>query len=85
MVNMFHRKIRVNDGFGIAKVVTSTQDKREDKEHGKSPKIRRLQALLDENDSKTQKQLAEQLGSSQRAVSDRPREMEYIHKSGRTG
>ena len=35
MVNMLHRKIRVNDGFGISKVVTSTQDKKEYKEHGK--------------------------------------------------
>ena len=30
MVNMPHRTIRVNDGFGVSKVVTSTQDKKED-------------------------------------------------------
>ena len=39
MVNVLQRKISVNDGFGVSKVVTSTkQDKKEDKEHGKSPK-----------------------------------------------
>ena len=38
MVNMIHRKIRVNDGFGVSKVPISTQDKKEDKEHGKPPK-----------------------------------------------
>ena len=32
MVNMIHRKVRVNDGFGVSKVMTSTQDKKEDKE-----------------------------------------------------
>ena len=38
MVNMLHRKMHVNDGFGVSIVVTSTQDKKEDKEHGKSSK-----------------------------------------------
>jgi len=42
-----------------------------DKEHGKPPKKyedMELQALLDEDDSQTQKQLAEQLSVSQQAV-----------------
>ena len=38
MVNMLHHKIRVNDGFGVSKVVTSPQDKKTDKEHGKLSK-----------------------------------------------
>ena len=38
MVSVYHRKIRVKDGSGVSKVVTSTQDKKEDKEHGKSQK-----------------------------------------------
>ena len=53
-----------------------------DKEHGKPPKRYEdveLQALLDKDDSQTQKQLAEQLSVSQQAVSNRLREM------GKTG
>ena len=42
-----------------------------------------LQALLDEDDSQTQKQLAEQLSISQQAVSNRLREMGKIQKVGR--
>ena len=42
-----------------------------------------LQALLDEDDSQTQKQLAEQLSGSQQAVSNRLREMGKIQKVGR--
>jgi len=43
-----------------------------------------LQALLDEDDSQIQKQLAEQLSvSHQQAVSNRLREMEKIQKVGR--
>ena len=38
MVNVFHRKIRMKDGFGVSKVETSTQDEKEDKEHGKLQK-----------------------------------------------
>jgi len=37
-VNMLHRKIRMNDGLDVSKVVTSTQNKEEDKEHGKPSK-----------------------------------------------
>ena len=54
------------------------------KEHGKPPKKYEdveLQALLDEDDS--QKQLAEQLSVSQKAVSNRLREMGKIQKVGR--
>jgi len=56
------------------------------KEHGKPPKKYEnveLQALLDEDDSQTQKQLAEQLSVSQQAVSNRLREMGKIQKVGR--
>ena len=35
MVNVLQRKICVNDGFDVSKVVTSTQHKKEDKERGK--------------------------------------------------
>jgi len=41
-----------------------------------------LQALLDEDDSQTQKQLAKQLSVSQQAVSNRLREMGKIQKVG---
>ena len=41
-----------------------------------------LQAFLDEDDSQTQKQLAEQLDVSQQTVSSRLRKMEKIQKSG---
>ena len=54
MANMLHREIRVNESFGVSKVVTSTQDKKEDKEHGKLSKKfenKELQALLDEDDA----------------------------------
>ena len=40
MVNVFHREIHVNDGFGVSEVVTSTQDNKKDNDHGKPPKIR---------------------------------------------
>ena len=45
-----------------------------DKKHGKPPKKyedMELQALLDKDDSQTQKQLAEQLSVNQQAVSNR--------------
>ena len=42
-----------------------------------------FQALLDEDNSQTQKQLPDQLGVSQQAVSDRPLEMQKIQKTGR--
>ena len=74
MVNMFHRNIRVNDGFIVSKVISSTQDKKENKVHGKPSKIFEdveLQTLLNEDDSQTQKQLAEQLFVSQQADSNR--------------
>ena len=73
-MKMFHRKTRMNDGFGVSKVVTSTQDKNEDKERGKPPRKFEdveLQTLLDQDDSQTQKQLAEQSGVSQQGVSNR--------------
>ena len=76
----------MNDDFDVSKVVIYTQEKKEDKEHGKQSKRFEdveLQALLYEDDSQTQKQLAEQLGVSQQAVSNRPREMGKIQKTGR--
>jgi len=42
-----------------------------------------LQALLDEDDSQTQKQLSEQLSVSQQAISNCLREMGKIQKVGR--
>ena len=81
MVNMLHRKKHVNDGFKIGDFDVA------DKEHGKSTPKKyedvELQALLDEDDSQTQKQLAEQLSVSQQAVSNRLREIGKIQKVGR--
>ena len=60
-LNMLHRKIRVNDSFDVSKVGNSIQNKKEHREHGKSSKEFEdveLQALLDEDDSQTQKQLS---------------------------
>ena len=57
-----------------------------DKENGKPSKRYEdveLRALLDEDDSQTQKQLAEQLSVSQQAVSNCLREMGKIQKVGR--
>jgi len=79
MMNMLHRKKRVN-GFKIGDFDIA------DKEHGKPPKKYEdveLQALLDEDDSQTQKQFAEQLSVSQQAVSNRLREIGKIQKIGR--
>ena len=42
MENMLQCKTCVNDGFAVSKEVTLTQDKKEDKEHGKPKKIRRF-------------------------------------------
>ena len=52
MMNIFYRKVRISDGFNVSKVVTLTQDKKEDKKRGKSPKEFvgvELQALFDED------------------------------------
>ena len=73
MVNIIHRKIRVNDGFGVSKVVTSIQDKKEDNEYGKPTKKFedvKSQALLNENDSQTKKQFAEQLGVNNKVLQE---------------
>ena len=77
VVNMLHRKIRVYDGFGDSKTVTSTQDKKEDKEHAKPPtkfEDVELQRFLHENVSQTQKQFGDQLGVNQQAVSNATRD-----------
>ena len=73
MMNMLHRKIRVFDGFGVSKVVTSTQDKKEDKEHGKPPKkmIRKYKNYSPSNWALV----------SQQAVSNRLLEMGKIQKN----
>ena len=71
---MLHRKIPVNDGFGVLNVTTSTKDKKEYKEHRKPSKKFEdveLQALLNGDDSQTQKQ----------AVSNRLRETGKIQKT----
>ena len=86
MVNMLQRKIRMNDGFDVSEVVTPTQDKKENEEHGKlSKKLEdvKLQTLLDKDDSQIQEQLAEQLRVSQQSVSNRPRKMGKIQKTDR--
>ena len=98
MVNMLNRKIQVNDGFGVSKVATSTQDKNEDKEYGKRPKKFedvKLQALFDEDDSQIQKQLAKQLEISHqdhmgkiqkigRWVSHEMNDRQMVQKSSKT-
>ena len=64
--------------------MTPTQGKQEDKKHGQSSKKFEdveLQTLLDEDDSQTQKQLAEQLGVSQQATFNRLRKMGKIQKT----
>ena len=68
-------------------MVTSTQDGQEERQ-GRWKTAKKfvdveLQALLVENDSQTQKQLAEQLGVSQQAVPNRPRGMRQIRKTDR--
>ena len=42
IVNMVLRKIPVNDGFGVSKMVTSTEDKKNYKKQGKPPKISKM-------------------------------------------
>ena len=78
MVNMLHRKKR-----WLWTIVSKLEISIADKEHGKPSKKYEdveLQALLDEDDSQIQKQLAEQLSVSQQAVSNRLREMGKIQK-----
>ena len=59
MVNMLHCKKRVNDGFSVSKLEISMLQTRYTENRPKSSKDVELQALLDEDDSQTQKQLAE--------------------------
>ena len=83
MVNMLHRKKICERWFQRFKIGDFDVA---DKEHGKPPKKYEgveLQALLDEDDLQTQKQLAEQLSVSHQAVSNRLREMGKIQKVGR--
>ena len=82
MVNMLYRKKRVNDGFSVSKLEISMLQTRNTENRPKNEDVE-LQALLDENNSQTQKQLAEQLSISQQAVSNRLREMGNIQKVGR--
>ena len=70
-MNVLHRRILVNDGFGVSKVVTSRLQTRNVENRQKLEDV----DLLDEDDSQTQKQLVEQLVVSQQTVSNRPREM----------
>ena len=84
MVNMLHRKIRVNDGFKSFK--SGDFDTRQEGRRGTWKTVKKfedveLQASLDEDDSQTQKQLVEQLGVSQQAVSNRLQEMGKIQNS----
>ena len=73
-------KKRVNDGFSVSKLEISMLQTRNTENQKVDVK---LQALLDENDSQTQKQLAEQLSVSQQAVFNRLREMGKIQRVGR--
>ena len=63
-MNMLHRKKRMNDGFSISKLEISMLQTRNTENRPKNTKME-LQVLLDEDDSQTQKQLAEQLSVSQ--------------------
>ena len=80
MVNLLHHKNRVNDGFSVSKLEISML---QTSEPSKKYEDVELQALLNEDDSQTQKQLAEQLSVSQQAVSNRLREMGKIQKVDR--
>jgi len=72
------------DGFSVSKLEISILQTRNTENRPKKYEDVELQALLDENDSQTQKQLlAEQLSVSQQAVSNRLREMGKIQKVGR--
>ena len=65
MENVLHQKIRMKDGFGVSKVATSIQDKKEDKENGKLPKIEDVELQtkrLEENDSQIQKTTRRAIG-----------------------
>ena len=81
MVNMLHRRKHVNGGFSVSKLEISILQTRNTENQKKYEDVE-LQVLLDEDDSQTQKQLAEQL-SVQQAVSNRLREMGKIQKVGR--
>ena len=74
MVGIVHLKLRVNDGFGISKVVTSRLQTRNMENRQKFEDVE-FQALFDEDDSRIQKQLAQELGASQQTVSNRFRQM----------
>ena len=82
MVSMLHRKLHVNDGFNILKVVISRLQTRNMENRQKIEDVE-LQALLDKDDSHLQKQLVEQLGVSQQAIFNRLREMKKIQKTDR--
>ena len=52
MLIMFHRNVRVNDGFGVSKVMTLTQEgKQGTRKTAKKFEDVELQALLDEDNS----------------------------------
>ena len=85
MVNMLHRKVRVNDASGVSKVVTSTLDKKEDKEQGKLPKnsiIWNCEHFWMKKIRKT-KTTRRAIEVNQKVVSNRLREMGKIQKTGR--
>ena len=71
----------MNDGFGISKVEISRLQTRNVETTNKIEDVE-LQASSYKNDSQTQKQLAEQLGVSQHAVS-KLREVGKIQNTGR--
>ena len=54
MVNMLHRKKRVNDGFNVSKLEISMLQTRNTENRPKNEDVE-LQVLLNEDDSQTQK------------------------------
>jgi len=77
------RKKRVNDSFSVSKLEISILTRNTENRPKSGNENVELQALLDEDDSQTQKQLAEQLSVSQQVVSNSLREMGKIQKVGR--
>ena len=65
--------------------MTSTQNEKEDKEHRKPKTFEdvELQALLDEMIRKYKRKTRRAIGLCQQAVSDRPRGVGKIQKTGR--
>ena len=78
MATMLYRKQRAEIGFAGSMTTIDLSDK---KRENRPRKVDcQLQALLDEDDTQSQKMLAEQLGVSQAAISMRLHAMEKVQK-----